>query len=252
VSSVPQPTHPARNPIGDQASDVAKEPARVLVVVPPFRAAAIGLMLEHCRSDARSAQTRAAIAECLRTWMPHLAIVDSDAGDGAFVDQLGRAASERSDLAFLVLTPRGDLKAMLRAFDAGAEDVLPAPLLPDDLVARTLLALRRRHPDLAAFRPSTRVGPLEIDVLARALRLDGQDVQLTPSELSLIYLFAASGGRTVSRDELVATLGGADWLPGPDAVVHLVETLAARLARLWPAYRFVERVAGLGYRYALD
>jgi two-component system KDP operon response regulator KdpE len=229
-----------------------KAPAHVLIVVQPRRVASIRLMLEHCRADVRPAQTGAAIADNLVSWNPHLAIVESGASQGAFVEQLGQASRDFPALAFLVLTPRGDLKATLRALDAGAQDVLPVPFLPDDLVARALLALRRRHPGLAAFRPAIRVGKLEIDILAAALRLDGRCVRLTPNELSLIYLFAASGGRTVGREELVEPLWGADWAPGPDVVDRQVESLAAKLAHTWPGHRFVVSVPGRGYRYALD
>ena len=96
------------------------------------------------------------------------------------------------------------------------------------------------------FTPVIRFGELEIDMLHRRVRVDGQDLHLTPLELSLLYLLAANAGRVLTRDEILDHLWG-----GSNVVDRQIRTLRAKLQDDWRRPRYIATVPGKGYRFVL-
>jgi DNA-binding response OmpR family regulator len=101
------------------------------------------------------------------------------------------------------------------------------------------------------FSPVIRVGELVIDVLHRRVRVDGQDLHLTPLELSLLYLLAANAGRVLTRDEILDDLWGGDYEAESNVVDRQVRTLRAKLQDDWRHPRYIATVPGKGYRFVL-
>ena len=101
------------------------------------------------------------------------------------------------------------------------------------------------------FPPVIRVGELEIDILHRRVRVDGQDLHLTPLELSLLYLLAANAGRVLTRDEILDDLWGGDYEAESNVVDRQVRTLRAKLQDDWRHPRYIATVPGKGYRFVL-
>jgi DNA-binding response OmpR family regulator len=101
------------------------------------------------------------------------------------------------------------------------------------------------------FPPVIRVGELVIDVLHRRVRVDGQDLHLTPLELSLLYLLAANAGRVLTRDEILDDLWGGDYEAESNVVDRQVRTLRAKLQDDWRHPRYIATVPGKGYRFLL-
>ena len=82
-------------------------------------------------------------------------------------------------LPVIGLTPRGDLKSKLAAFDAGVDDILTIPFAPEELLARTVALLRRSYSDAVTFTPVIKLGELEIDILNRTVRAGTSELHLT-------------------------------------------------------------------------
>jgi DNA-binding response OmpR family regulator len=101
------------------------------------------------------------------------------------------------------------------------------------------------------FTPVIRFGEMEIDVLHRRVRVDGQDLHLTPLELSLLYLLAANPGRILTRDEILDHLWGGDYAAESNVVDRQIRTLRAKLQDDWRRPRYIATVPGKGYRFVV-
>ena len=113
------------------------------------------------------------------------------------------------DVPIVMLTARGDDADRIVGLEIGADDYVPKPFNPRELLARVRAVLRRARPATAhgdAARPPPReiilVGPLEIDHAARVVKKDGAEVTLTSFEYRILLVLARRTGETVTREEL--------------------------------------------------
>lgn len=115
-----------------------------------------------------------------------------------------RQIRTRTDTPILMLTARGDAIDRIIGLELGADDYLPKPFEPRELLARLRAILRRRAP---AERP-LRFGRLEIDSAARAVSLDGVRRELTSYQFDLLCVLAKNAGRVLSRETLMDKVKG--------------------------------------------
>jgi two-component system, OmpR family, phosphate regulon response regulator OmpR len=113
----------------------------------------------------------------------------------------------RSELPVLMLTARGEPADRIVGLELGADDYLPKPFEPRELLARLRAIMRRRGGALPSERP-LRFGRLEIDRDARALYVDGQLRIITSYQFALLVALATHSGRVLSRDMLMDLLKG--------------------------------------------
>jgi two-component system phosphate regulon response regulator OmpR len=123
--------------------------------------------------------------------------------DGLEVCRKLRASS---DVPVLMLTARGDAMDRVVGLEIGADDYLPKPFEPRELLARLRAILRRRGG--AARGDVLRFGRVEIDRGARLVRVDGVEKTLTSHQFALLVALAESAGRVMSRDQLMDALRG--------------------------------------------
>lgn len=126
-------------------------------------------------------------------------------GDGFDVCRRVRAESE---IPILMLTARGDEMDRIVGLELGADDYLPKPFHPRELLARLRAVLRRREAPRTPGVPPLRFGRLEIDREARVVRLDGEERPLTGHQFDLLCVLATSAGRVLSRDALMERVRG--------------------------------------------
>jgi DNA-binding response OmpR family regulator len=107
-----------------------------------------------------------------------------------------------------MLTARGDAVDRIIGLELGADDYLPKPFEPRELLARLRAILRRRAPGAASSDRGLRFGRLEIDVAARAVLLDGVRRELTSYQYDLLLILAQNAGRVLSRDVLLDKVKG--------------------------------------------
>jgi two-component system KDP operon response regulator KdpE len=152
-----------------------------------------------------------------------------------------------SDVPVVVLTVRDTLNDKVKALESGADDYVLKPFAPEELLARTRAHLRRATNN---SRPAhVRAGDLEIDLVARRVKWQGELVTLTPTELRLLEVLLANRGRLVTREQLLETVWGSRQASDRARVrvfmVHLRRKLHDDAARP----RLILTEPGLGYRW---
>jgi len=112
-----------------------------------------------------------------------------------------------SDVPVLMLTARGQDEDRIVGLEIGADDYLPKPFNPRELLARLRAVLRRRTPAGRPGTPALRFGRLEIDRDARLVRVDGAERPLTSYQFDLLVALAGSPGRVLGREALMERAG---------------------------------------------
>ena len=128
-------------------------------------------------------------------------------GDGLDLCRELRASPRTRHLPLLMLTARGEPLDRIVGLELGADDYLPKPFEPRELLARVKALLRRAAPE-PADDEVLRFGRLEIDLGARVARLSGQPCDLTSHQFDLLVVLAQSPGRVLSRDQIMDLLKG--------------------------------------------
>ena len=160
--------------------------------------------------------------------------------------ELSHRTSASGRLPVIGPTRRSDLKSKFAAFAAG---VLTGAFAPEELLARVIALLRRSYSDAVTFTRIIKIGQLEIDILKPTVRAGTSELHLTSLEQSLLYLLAANAGRVVSREEILDTLWGVDYVAESNVVDRQIRNLRARLQNDWREPRFIATVPGRGYRF---
>ena len=119
-----------------------------------------------------------------------------------------RALRAQSDIAVLMLTARGDAADRVVGLELGADDYLPKPFEPRELLAR-LRAILRRGRGSTQLKDVLRFGRLEIDQGARELRLDGEPRVVTSLQYALLVALAGNAGRVLTREQMMDLIKGA-------------------------------------------
>ena len=167
-------------------------------------------------------------------------LVDWQLPDGSGLQWL-RARRARGDATpALMLTARDRVHERIEGLDAGADDYLVKPFAPEELSAR-LRAVNRRHTGAATSRQ--RFGAVEVDIGAKATWLDGQRVDLTAREWSVLEALVLRPGRVVPKTDLERLVLGFDAELASNALEVHVSALRRKLGRT-----LIETVRGLGYR----
>jgi DNA-binding response OmpR family regulator len=153
-----------------------------------------------------------------------------------------------STVPIIMVTARVAEDDRVAGLELGADDYVPKPFSPREVVARVQALLRRtgRRPDANAPH-SIVVGDLEINVWSRQARVAGRLVSLTPTEYRLLEALARQPGRVFTRDELVARAFGPDY-DGYDRTIDVHITNLRRKIEPDREPRYVLTVHGVGYK----
>ena len=127
-------------------------------------------------------------------------------GDGLDLCREVRSSSKTRQLPLLMLTARGEPMDRIVGLELGADDYLPKPFEPRELLARIKALLRRAQP--SSEDEVLRFGRLEVDPGERQARLDGRPCDLTSYQFDLLVVLAQSPGRVLTRDQIMDSLKG--------------------------------------------
>lgn len=156
-----------------------------------------------------------------------------------------RGDEHTRQMAVLMLTARREEQDRIRGLTLGADDYLTKPFSPHELVLRVGAILRRTTATGAQTADVLSVGPIDIDRAAHTVHVNGEEVELTPTEYRLLLLLAERRGRVQERARLLESV----WDAAPDVQTRTVDMHVQRLrAKLGEAGDLIETVRGFGYR----
>ena len=157
-----------------------------------------------------------------------------------------RQLRARHPVPVLMLTARGEDADRIVGLEIGADDYVPKPFNPRELLARMRAVLRRSRPTAVADRIA--IGPLEIDVPAQRVALEGNEVALTSFEFRVLLALARHAGETVSREALAEAVKGGEYDPTVDRSLDVhVSHLRQKLKDDAREPRRIRTVRGVGY-----
>jgi DNA-binding response OmpR family regulator len=163
-----------------------------------------------------------------------------------------RQIRSRSRLPVVMLTARGDDVNRIIGLQIGADDYLPKPFNPLELVARISAVLRRAQaePDRHEAHAVFRVGDIEMDSRTRTVRRNGEVIELTVVEYSLLEKLLRAPGRILEREELVKAVLHRNLSPFDRSIDTHVSNLRRKLGREVNGVERIKTVRSIGYIYA--
>jgi two-component system phosphate regulon response regulator OmpR len=153
-----------------------------------------------------------------------------------------------SGVPIVMLTARGGVMDRIVGLELGADDYLPKPFEPRELVAR-LQAVLRRGAAQKETAETVRVGTLEVNWDAHTAHLDGRPLDLTIAEFTLLGLFVRNRRSALTRDRILEATRGLDWEAFDRSIDVLVSRLRQKLGDDPRNPTFIKTVRGLGYRF---
>ena len=161
--------------------------------------------------------------------------------------QVLRKIRENLATPVIMLTARGEVTDRIVGLELGADDYLPKPFEPRELLARIQSILRRTHSS-AAIVGNVQFKGLSIDKNKQEVLLDGKPISLSTTEYEALLLFVEHTGETLDREFLVENLRGISWQSYDRSVDVLVSRLRGKLGETPNKTRFIKTIHGLGYK----
>ncbi len=154
----------------------------------------------------------------------------------------------KAGAALIVISAREATQEKIAALDLGADDYVTKPFDTDEVLARLRRALRQRL--TGNGQPTVEIDDLQIDLLARRVRRDGEDVHLTPKEYAVLAELAKHPGRVLTHAHLLRTV----WGPAHEQDVEYLRVVARELRKKIEADpsrpRILKTEPAVGYRLA--
>ena len=162
--------------------------------------------------------------------------------------QVLRKIRESSNIPIIMLSAKGEVADRVVGLELGADDFLPKPFEPQELLARIQSILRRvlatnSLVDIIDFEGLT------VNKIKQEILLDGKVAQLSTAEIEALILFVDNANVALSRDFLVENLRGIEWQTCDRSVDVLVSRLRNKLGETPSRTRFIKTIHGVGYRF---
>lgn len=232
--------------LADDDSNASKE--RILVV--DDEPDIVALVAYHLARAGYGVSTASSGPEALAkatSELPALVVLDLMLPGMSGFDVLERLRADpaTAQIAVLTLTARREEPDRVRGLLLGADDYLTKPFSPQELTLRVGAILRRLRAPATSHVDVVKIGPVRIDRAAHEVHVDGDRVDLTPTEYKLLLMLAERRGRVLARTLLLETV----WEAAPDIQTRTVDMHVQRLrAKLGHAGDMIETVRGFGYR----
>jgi two-component system alkaline phosphatase synthesis response regulator PhoP len=197
--------------------------------------------------DARDGVTALALARQSR---PDVVVLDLNLPGMDGLD-VCRALRRESDVPIIMLTARVEEADRLIGLELGADDYIPKPFSPRELVARVRAILRRVQGGLRTSRVLRAAG-LEIDLDGHRVLRDDEEVRLSRTEFTLLALLAQHPGQTLTRAQLVDRLHSAAYEGYERSIDAHIKNLRRKLEPDPAEPRYVLTVFGVGYKFTDD
>lgn len=236
---------------------MSKQPPRILVVDDD---AALRVLLGEYLSGAGFEVATVEDGQAMDAWLgenePDLVILDLMLpGDDGLT--LARRLRSGTDVPIIMLSARGDEIDRIVGLEVGADDYMPKPFNPRELLARIRAVLRRHTPSEPepGVGPVTdggsriRFGPYRLDLSLRVLYHDGEPVSLTSGEFELLRVLVERPDRVLDRDQILDLLKGYERSPFDRSIDVQIARLRSKIEPDTKRPRYIRTVWGKGYMF---
>ena len=206
------------------------------------------VVLRTAGFEVHAAATKQGALDALSVRPPDVMVLDLKLPDGTGVE-VCEEVRRWSKLPIIVLSAVGDETEKVRALDAGADDYITKPFGADELTAR-LRALLRRASD--SPEPAIAFGDVTVDLGARTVTRDGEEVHLTPIEYDLLALLVKHRGKLMTHRQLLQEVWGPQYVDETHYLRVHVAHVRAKLERDPSRPRYIITEPGVGYRLRED
>ena len=189
--------------------------------------------------------------EIMRRSRPDIVILDimMPKKDGFMVC---REIRKESKIPIIMLSAKSEEFDRLLGLELGADDYITKPYSPREVVARIKVVLRRLHDTGDVARsPHLVVNNLDIDMNAYVVKLSGKVVPCTPKEIEILWTLASNPGMVFSREHLLQSIWGYDYLGDTRAVDSHIKRIRAKLCNEKNKWD-IRTVWGVGYRFEME
>ncbi len=227
------------------------EPASHRILVVDDEPDITALVAYHLAKEGYRVTTAANGRDALRAAReerPDLVVLDLMLPGASGYDVLAelRRREETKELGVILLTARREEPDRIKGLSLGADDYIPKPFSPQELVLRVGAVLRRLAAPAVAAGRLVAAGPIVLDRSAHRVTVNGTEVDLTATEFKLLGTLIEREGRVQSRAQLLETV----WQAQPDIQTRTVDMHVQRLRqKLGKAGDHIETVRGAGYRF---
>lgn len=159
-----------------------------------------------------------------------------------------REVRKEHSIPIIMLTARGDVTDRIVGLELGADDYLPKPFEPRELVAR-IQTIMRRVSNQYNSSSSIKFDHLEIIPEKQLVLVDGETIDITTMEFQLLFLLIEKRGRIITRDQIMDNLRGIDWSAFDRSVDVAVSRLRQKLKDDPKTPRFIKTIWGTGYMF---
>ena len=187
--------------------------------------------------------------DIVKSEIPDLIILDVMLPDMEGFEVLKELRKEHS-IPVIMLTARGDVTDRIVGLEMGADDYLPKPFEPRELVARIQAVLKRKQ--TAEEKEVDRFGELEIDYSKQRVKLANEDLDITTAEFEILKLFVKKAGKVLNRDQILDNMRGLEWDAFNRSVDVLISRLRQKLKEDPKNPKYIKTVWGTGYIFIGD
>lgn len=150
----------------------------------------------------------------------------------------------------IMLTARGEVTDRIVGLELGADDYLPKPFEPRELLARIQSILRRISS--TETNEQVRIGKLHLDFAKRIVKLYEEEIDLTTMEFEMLSMFVKNSKRVLTREQIMDELRGLEWEAYDRSVDVLISRLRTKLGDSKKTPKFIKTIWGTGYKFVGD
>ena len=158
-----------------------------------------------------------------------------------------REIRKTMDTPIIMLTARGEVTDRIVGLEIGADDYLPKPFEPRELLARIQSILRRTAGESSPIKNIRRFGSLSIDFDRQAAFMDDHNLDLTTAEFEILSLFISKAGKVLNRDRILDSIRGLEWESYNRSVDVLISRLRRKLKDNPKNPQYIKTIWGSGY-----
>jgi len=189
--------------------------------------------------------------EILNNFTPRVIVLDIMLPGMDGFEFCRRVRQEMPDTAIIMLTARTQDNDKIMGLELGADDYMVKPFNPLELIARIRTILRRMD-GVVENSKRIRSGKFLLDINAQKFFKDSSEINLTPTEFSILKMFMTNNGRALSRNELLNSVWGKNYFGDLKALDVYIRRLREKLEDNPSEPKYIETVWGYGYRWRQD